>query len=545
MIKNYLITIILVIGHIMTGTVQISGIPINANNIYYIDTAGSDTRGDGSKNKPWLSLSHACSVVTSGSTIHMNPGKYLENKRCTLAPGVNIEGEGVNSLIISHYVSKDEVDALILLKSAPPGVDGNQAISNIRLDGNLKGTKAIYGYYRNNVTINNCTIENFTSVGIAFKNNLTWAEPKYYAKANKIENCTIKNCGTLMMLYGQYGITVNDNILIENERIGKITHIIRCTWLTAFRYFNNKSYKPVNNAGKWNFAIELWDSRGGNEVFNNEFHGGGCALDIAGISNLKGDYDYSWWIHDNKFMLDEPLKLSQTRINTGIAFEATNEDAIVNNNLFLNLNRAIGITSTRKPDHVKNIKIFYNIFSNIGWKDVGWGHFIHFHSKLKENYMHDVFIDNNVFSGLFLDQGISFNLNAEFKNLCLRNNIIQNVNGKRNYGWMNGLSSNMQDIFIQNNIIFNNCNNNEIRNYEKVKNFVYENNINSDPLFLSPTDFRLKSGSPAINAGTDVGLNKDFNDVPVTWKPDIGVHEYTLDIIEPSPIYDTLQSGMH
>ena len=214
--------------------------------LYYIDPAGSDTRGDGSKNKPWSSLSHACSVVTSGSTIHLNPGKYIESKRCTLAPGVSIEGEGLSSLIISHYVSKDEIDALILLKSSPPGVNGNQSISNLKLDGDLTGTKAIYGYFRNNVTIRNCTIENFASVGIAFKND-----------------------------------------------------------------------------------------------------------------------------------------------------------------------------------------------------------------------------------------------------------IIQNVNGKDNYGWMNGLSSYMQDVFIQNNVIFNNCNNNEIRNSEKVKNFVYENNIYSDPLFLSSSDFHLKPGSPA------------------------------------------------
>lgn len=508
----------------------------NENNVYYIDPSGSDTRGDGSKNKPWSSLSHACSVIASSSTIHINPGKYIESNRCTLAPGVNIEGEGYNSLIISHYVSKDEVDALILLKSSSPGVDGNQSISNIRLDGDLTGTKAIYGHYRNNITIRNCSIENFASVGIAFKNNLTWAEPEYYAEGNKIENCMINNCGNLIVLYGQSGMTVNDNILIENERIGKITTIIRCTWLTAFKYFNNISYKQINNEGKRNFGIELWDSRGGNEIFNNEFHGGGCAIDIAGISNLKGDYDYSWWIHDNKFILEKPLPWTETGINTGIAFEATNEDAIVNNNLFLNLNRAIAISSAREPDHVKNIKIYYNIFSNIGWKDVGWGYFIYFYSKAEENYMHELYIDNNVFSGLFIDKGLSFNLNGEFKDFYFRNNIIQNVNGKDNYGWMSGLSSHMQNIFILNNIIFNNCSNNGLRNTEKVRNLVYENNIYSDPLFVSSVDYHLRSGSPAINAGIEIGLEKDFDGTPVIWKPDIGVYEYILDIQSPQLI---------
>ena len=241
----YGILLIILMPYMVKGEI-INELFSKENNIYYIDPDGSDTRGDGSKNKPWSSLSHACSVVPSGNTIHVNPGKYLETKRCTLSPGVNIEGEGVNSLIISHYVSKDEVDALILLKSASPGIDGNQSINNIKLDGNLTGTKAIYGHYRNNITISNCTIENFTSLGIAFKNNLTWAEPDYYSKGNKIENCLIKNCGTLMRLYGQYEMTVNNNILIENERIGEDTKIIRCTWLTAFKYFNNISLVSLN-----------------------------------------------------------------------------------------------------------------------------------------------------------------------------------------------------------------------------------------------------------------------------------------------------------
>jgi len=46
-----------------------------------------------------------------------------------------------------------------------------------------------------------------------------------------------------------------------------------------------------------------------------------------------------------------------------------------------------------------------------------------------------------------------------------------------------------------------------------------------DPLFVSATDFRLKAGSPAINAGVNVGLTTDFTGGKIAGKPDIGAYE--------------------
>lgn len=56
-------------------------------------------------------------------------------------------------------------------------------------------------------------------------------------------------------------------------------------------------------------------------------------------------------------------------------------------------------------------------------------------------------------------------------------------------------------------------------------------NITSDPKFVSTVtpDFHLQSGSPAINAGVDVGLTSDYegNRVPQGSAPDIGVYEFS------------------
>jgi parallel beta-helix repeat protein len=47
-----------------------------------------------------------------------------------------------------------------------------------------------------------------------------------------------------------------------------------------------------------------------------------------------------------------------------------------------------------------------------------------------------------------------------------------------------------------------------------------------DPLFRSSSDFRLRSGSPAINAGVDVGLTTDYTGRSIIGLPDIGAYEH-------------------
>jgi parallel beta-helix repeat protein len=52
------------------------------------------------------------------------------------------------------------------------------------------------------------------------------------------------------------------------------------------------------------------------------------------------------------------------------------------------------------------------------------------------------------------------------------------------------------------------------------------NTLFADPLFMSSTDYSLRPGSPAINAGTDVSLTTDFLGKPIRGIPDIGAYEF-------------------
>jgi hypothetical protein len=49
----------------------------------------------------------------------------------------------------------------------------------------------------------------------------------------------------------------------------------------------------------------------------------------------------------------------------------------------------------------------------------------------------------------------------------------------------------------------------------------------ANPLFVSSSDLHLRSGSPAINSGVDVGIATDFDGNPRVGAPDIGAFEYT------------------
>jgi hypothetical protein len=54
------------------------------------------------------------------------------------------------------------------------------------------------------------------------------------------------------------------------------------------------------------------------------------------------------------------------------------------------------------------------------------------------------------------------------------------------------------------------------------------NGLYEDPIFKSTTDFRLKSSSPAIEAGVNVSLTRDYSNYPIPYssKVDIGAYEY-------------------
>ena len=138
-------------------------------------------------------------------------------------------------------------------------------------------------------------------------------------------------------------------------------------------------------------------------------------------------------------------------------------------------------------------------------------------------FYNNIFIPATV-SGMRAIAAIQIPSKGTVTNVDIKNNIMVNFN------WATVCTSDVgtgtiTGVSIVNNIFYNN--DATIKWVKITPNGVTQNNIESNPLFVSSTDFHLQSGSPAINKGINVGLTSDYegNTVPYGSAPDIGVFE--------------------
>lgn len=542
---------------------------INGTNTHYISTAanGGSNSNNGSIESPWLTLAYACAhASTPGDTIYVNSGTYIETNECALSIGVSIKGAGKsNTIIKSHYAtsrhSLHPFHASITLLSTTQGSNGNQSISDLTLDGdNLKGDEngnvsyiGILVYQRSNVIIHDCIIQSFFTGGILLHGCYAYSLPTTYASGNQIYNCSIINCvdkaetygsAGLIELGGQTELLIHDNILNQTGRAkehnGDI--IVGVYNNKGVKIYNNKFYKPDDNGMAFNFHLEIWDVRGGWEVYNNEFYGGDTAIDIAGNFNYKGTYPYSWYIHHNYFTNNGG---SINRTNQGktciIMEDDYIEDVIIEKNHFYKITRCIdvgnyGQSNQTVPIPYNRININYNKFELCGWNASNeWDCIMRFRIK-SDSYIQDVNICNNVMLGDNVSQMTAIKIlpAGTFTNFNIKNNIVRYCNGDVNnnqfvhYGWLGvGNNGTISGLHVDNNILFNNyANNNPALLGNIVIDYTFLNNYKKDPSFVSSTDFHLNENSIGINNGTDVGLSTDFAGAPVSNPPEIGVYEY-------------------
>lgn len=129
-------------------------------------------------------------------------------------------------------------------------------------------------------------------------------------------------------------------------------------------------------------------------------------------------------------------------------------------------------------------------------------------SKSEATYeVHDNLVANNIFYNV----KTAFQTDAEVSTTTFTNNIIFNPSSSENF-------------------IYDYANYN-LTDFEALTGNggnVFSNNLISDPLFNNSAaeDFSLQTGSPAINAGIDVGLMTDYLLNPINGTPDIGPFEF-------------------
>jgi uncharacterized repeat protein (TIGR02059 family) len=205
-------------------------------------------------------------------------------------------------------------------------------------------------------------------------------------------------------------------------------------------------------------------------------------------------------------------------VNTGVQFDglATNVDK--------NL-----ISGKIRMDR---IYVSYNLFENLGNTTNNFSSAIIIKPEgSTTNLVWDnIHINNNtIISGATNKAyaGILFETGGAMTNVYIRNNIIKGVNAYPVYFSYN-LPSTItgNTFFVQNNLFFANANNSVGYNGVTISGISVSNPPAADPLFVSATDFRLKTGSPAIGKGVSVvGMVSDITGTAVKNPPSIGAYE--------------------
>ena len=101
---------------INSNSILVNGIDLALppGNTIYVATNGSDTNAGLHENDPVLTLKHALSIATSGDTIYIYPGVYLEAFPLTIPVGVTVRGAGIRAVTIKPTTGTRYNDAFIL-----------------------------------------------------------------------------------------------------------------------------------------------------------------------------------------------------------------------------------------------------------------------------------------------------------------------------------------------------------------------------------------------------------------------------------------------
>jgi hypothetical protein len=328
--KNALILILLCLSYSVAGTT------------YYIDPSGNNSN-NGSSSSPWKTLTYACSKATaSGDIIHVNAGTFIETSQCFLVPGVSIAGEGNSSIIHSHFSTGNLIEML-----SNSTIDGNQSISYIQMEGgtsvsDLVGNSAIKVTGRSNVLIHHCTFQHFSTMGVIFYSGANI--PAKYPTGNKFYNNIMTNCSKMTPGDGNSGegslcIGSEQGMMVYNNTI---TCNLRSSGNNGYciKYYGfdglNKGLKIYNNtltadqcpSTGFNFAIEMWGSAGGCEIYNNTIKG---TIDIPnshkdlswyGVPYPEGAYSFGTKIYNNTIGWESSMPIGSGDGEFGIRLEA-------------------------------------------------------------------------------------------------------------------------------------------------------------------------------------------------------------------------------
>jgi hypothetical protein len=219
----------------ITGTTAIvNGVNITnrQGNIYYVAKNGNNTFTGDHQLDPVLTLTKALTLVSSGDTIHISPGTYVETFPLTVPVNVTITGQDMRNVIITPTGATESNDAFL--------VNGEVTIENLTVKDFYynSGSDTGYGfrYTANSVVssrspyIRNCTV--ITKGSVVSASDLRGFDQGDAGRGALVDGASVTTASKeASMLFhaatfitpGQQGLTAKNGVRIE--------------WLNSFAYF--------------------------------------------------------------------------------------------------------------------------------------------------------------------------------------------------------------------------------------------------------------------------------------------------------------------
>lgn len=515
---------------------------------------GDDANTGASKAAPFLTYGKAVSMYSAGDTIHLNDGDYLTTDGAngatyiTLTKAVTILPESLHGVKITstnatynHYVN--------------PSATGSYIFGGLVLDCN---TTSAIGVSTNNTaftptfTFNNTKFLNFTLRGISIGEdnpasvNINDVTMRSVSSRNDVEILATTSL--------QSGNVLIDGIDVDITQGGGVGSMNGIKILSSTGTGSTVSIKNISGYMRGNGGASSQISPGFISLDNIP---GYTISDIdivfTGLVGTYGIFIYPTSI--NGQIYDVSFSVNWT---SGYMVRALAENTKIYDCVFSNANT----DQTKTPhgivvgydiagsDLIDASEVYRNTVSGFcpAYHFVNTGDDVIFHHNIAyANYGNYVlyakgalgskFYNNTVYSSSGYN-GNCFALqpydpageNQHNNNVEYKNNICYNSSSNPIFLFTDANQTAVFDsnLFFATETLIANSWQYGGTNYGS---FAAWNAIDStakwgNPLFKFTTDYRLRGGSPAKNAGVDVGLTTDFLGKPIKGLPDIGAYEY-------------------
>jgi hypothetical protein len=441
-----------------------------AQSTYYIDnTSGSDSNNGLSKNSAWKTVNKVnLSSFSPGDSILFKSGGIWNE-------GLIISSSGTpsNPITISSYNTGNK-PKIQILQRIDYGIifysTNNVVIENFEVTGECCFGICVDG--GTNVTIQNCYIHHI-SVNNEWHGILLKNVPDY----TKILNNEISYCGAEGIYGDSDNIEIGYNYIHDIDLAGNVGDCIQLNLrATNFHVHHN--------------ILDHSTSQGPKGVFVTSH---GYAGDIN--LNSNGIFEYNTCIGGP---------------NDDFGYSSTATGEIIRYNVF---------TSDFKREEGNCIKASGIIHNNI---ISGYGRAIFARVQTVQIY------NNNIVN---CDRGLDVNTDLSFY-VAFKNNILSNISLRYYVIGKNCIFESSNNLFGPDKVAWDYKGNN-ITSLDELKSYNIESNsIYGDPCFLDKNncDYRLLGNSPAMDAGTNVGITHDLdsNQIPFNNVPDIGAYEFVI-----------------